>query len=53
MLKEIGNRHREIMIGRQQARASGDDPVPVMVGVARKSDIETVLQTDQALHRVG
>ena len=43
----------EIVIGRQQSRAPGDDPVPVVVGVARDRDVEAILQTDQPLHRVG
>jgi hypothetical protein len=41
------------VIGGQQAPAPGDNPVPVVVGVAGKGDLEAILQADQPLHRIG
>jgi len=41
------------VIGRQQARASGDNTVPVVVGIAGESYLEAILEADQALHRIG
>ena len=41
------------MVGRQQSRASGDNPVPVMVGVAGEGDVKAILHADQSLHRIG
>ena len=43
----------KVVIGRKQSRAPGDNPVPVMVGVAGKGDLEAILQVDQPLHRIG
>ena len=40
-------------MGGKQPAASGDNPVPVVVGVAGEGDIEAVLQADQPLHRIG
>jgi phosphoglucomutase len=37
-------------VGRQQSRAPGDNPVPVVVGVVGEGDLEAILQTDQPLH---
>jgi phosphoglucomutase len=37
-------------VGRQRSRTPGDNPVPVVVGVAGEGDIEAILQTDQPLH---
>ena len=53
MREQVVDGDREIMIGRQQSRAPGDDPVPVVIGVARDGEVEAILQTDQPLHRVG
>src|SRR5690242_16672728 len=41
------------MIRRQQARAPGHDPMPVMIRIAGKGNIEIILQTDQSAHGVG
>ncbi len=41
------------MIRREQSCVAGDDSVPVVVGVARESDVEAILHSDQRLHRVG
>ena len=53
MLEEVEDGDRKVMVGRQQARVPGDDPVPVMVGVAGEGDVEAILEVDQALHGVG
>jgi hypothetical protein len=37
VLKKVENGDRKVMIGRQQSRAPGDNPVPVMVGVTGKA----------------
>ena len=50
---QVVDGHREIVIRREQSRAPGDDPVPVVVGVARESDVEAILHSDQRLHRIG
>src|ERR1700732_1787399 len=41
------------MIGRHQTRLSGDNTMAVMVRVAGKSDVESILQADQPLHGIG
>ena len=53
MLEQVENGDGKVVIGRQQPRAPGDDAVPVMVGVAGEGDVESVLQADQPLHRIG
>ena len=53
MLEQVGDRDRQVVVGRQQARAAGDDAVPVMIGVAGEGDVEAILQPDQPLHRIG
>ena len=53
VLEEVVDGDRKVVVGRQQARASGDDAVPVVVGVAGEGDLEAILQIDQPLHRVG
>ena len=53
MLEEVEDGDRKVVIGRQQARAPGDNPVPVMVGIAGEGDLELILQADQPLHRIG
>src|SRR3569623_1717689 len=52
-LEQVMNGYRQIMVGRQQARVTGDDSVPVMIGVAGKGNGEAILQADQALHGIG
>jgi len=47
MLKELGNRDGEEVIGREQTGAFGHDPMPVVVGVASERKIEPVLHPDQ------
>ena len=51
--EQVVDRHRQIMIGRQQAAGFGDDPMPVMIGVAGEGNVKAILDADQALHRVG
>ena len=51
--EKIMDAHRQVVIGRQQAGTARDDAVPIVIGIARKRDIELVLQADQALHGVG
>ena len=53
ILEQVKNRHRKIVVGRQQACAFCDDPVPVVIGIAGKGDVEAVLEADQALHGPG
>ena len=43
----------QIMIGRQQPRASRDDSMPIVIGIAGEGDVEAVPQADQPLHRIG
>ena len=52
VLEEVEDGDRKVVIGRQQARAFRNDPVPVMVGIAGEGDLELVLQADQPLHRI-
>jgi hypothetical protein len=52
VLKQIENRRAEIVIGRQQAIALGDNPMPVMVGVAGEREIKLILHANQSLHRI-
>ena len=52
MSEEVANASCQIVIGGQQSPAPGHDAVPVMIGVAGKSDIEFILQYDEGLHRV-
>ena len=42
----------EVMVGRHQTCAPGDDAVTVVVGIAGERDVEAVLESDQPLHRV-
>ena len=53
MREEVVDGDREIVIGRQQPRAPRDDPMPIVIGIAREGDVEAVSQTDQPLHRIG
>ena len=50
--KQVVNANGQIVVRRKQARALRDDAVPVVVGVASERNIELVLQSDEALHRV-
>ena len=52
VLEEVVDGHRKIVIGWKQSRASSDNPMPVMVGIACEGDLELILQADQALHRI-
>ena len=40
------------MIGWEQARAFGDNAVPVVVGIAGERNVEFIFQADQALHGI-
>ena len=53
MLEQVVNGDAEIVVRREQAQPRRDDPVPVMVGVAGKGDVETILHADQILHGIG
>ena len=53
VLKEVEDGDGKVVVGRQQPCALGDDPVPVVVGVAGEGDVEAVLHPDQSLHRIG
>ena len=53
MLEEVEDGNRKVKVGRQQSRASGDDSVPVMVGVAGEGKVETILPPYLSLHRIG
>ena len=53
MLEQVENGDRKIMVGRQQSLRAGHDPMTIMVGVTGKGDVETILESDQTLHRVG
>ena len=53
MAEQVVDRDRQVVVGRQQAGAAGDDAVAVVVGVAGEGDVEAVLEADQPLHRVG
>ncbi len=50
MTEQVENRGAQEVVGRQEARAAGNDSMPVMVGVAGKSEVELVLESDQRLH---
>ncbi len=50
MLEEVQNSDRKVVIGRQQSRAFRYNPVTVMIGITRESNLELVLQADQPLH---
>jgi hypothetical protein len=39
MLKEIENGNRKVLVGRQLARTTCNDPVPAMVGVTSEGDV--------------
>ena len=45
--------HREEMVRVEQAERRRDDAVPVNVGIVAPGDVETILQLDQAGHRIG
>ena len=53
MAEEIGDRSREIVVRSQEPRTPGHHAVSIVVRVARPRDVETVLESDQPLHRVG
>ena len=53
VLEQKRNRHRQVMIGIQQARAARHHAVPVVIGIAGERHVEAVLQRDQAGHGVG
>src|SRR5665648_47428 len=53
VLKEVVDGYRKIMIGWEQSRTSGDNPMPVMVRITRESEVVLIFQADQALHRIG
>jgi hypothetical protein len=44
MLEEIENGGRKVMVGREQPRTSGDDPMPIVIGVAGEGDVEAILE---------
>ena len=46
VLEEVENGDRKVVIGWQQSRAPGDNPVPVVVGIAGEGDVEAILQAD-------
>ena len=52
LLKQVVDRHREVVVRRQQAGAARDDAMAVVIGVAGEGDVEAILQADQALHGV-
>ena len=41
------------MIGREKPRAPGNNPVPVVIGVAGEGEVKAVLHPYQSLHRIG
>jgi hypothetical protein len=50
--EQVGDGHREVVVGVEQAGAGGDDAVPVGVGVVAERHVEAVLELDQAGHGV-
>ena len=48
----MGSR-RQVMIRRHEPGTAGHHTVAIVIGVAGEGDVEAVLQTDQALHRIG
>ena len=51
--EQVLDADRQIVVRREQSDGARHDPMPVVIGVARKRDVELVLQPDEALHRVG
>lgn len=52
MLEQVEDGDGKAVIGWQQSRAFGDNPVSTVVRVAGKSNVEAILQADQPLHDV-
>ena len=52
MRQQIGDRHRQIMVGVHQPRRRRDDAVPVGIGIVGEGDLILVLEADQPGHRV-
>ena len=50
--EQIGDRHREEVVGVQQPLLAGDDPVAVGVRVVGERHVEPILERDQPRHRV-
>ena len=50
MLEQVVDGHREVVIRSEQPGLRGDDAVAIVIGVA--GDVETILDVEQALHRV-
>jgi hypothetical protein len=46
VLEEIEDGDRKVVVGRLKSCARGDNPVPVVVGIASKGDLEAILQAD-------
>jgi len=51
ILEEVENGDRKVMVGRSNPRFC-DDAVPIMIGVTGEGDVEAILESDQASHRV-
>ncbi|KWV87536.1 hypothetical protein PFLmoz3_02819 [Pseudomonas fluorescens] len=53
VLEQIVDGHRQVVVGRQQTTGRRDDAVAVVVRVAGEGNVETLLETDQALHGIA
>jgi hypothetical protein len=52
MLEQVIDHHRQIVVRRQQASRWRHDAMAIMVGIAGKGDVVTLLQANQALHGI-
>ena len=53
MREQIVDRDREVVVGVHQPGGGRDDAVAVDVGIVAPGDVETLLEADQARHRIG
>ena len=53
MPEQVVDSDGKIVVGRKQARAPGNDAVPVVIGVASEGDVEAILEIDQVAHGIG
>jgi len=53
MGKKVKDGHSEVVIGIHQTGRTGDNAVPVIVGIVAKGDIETIFQRDEIRHGIG
>ena len=47
------DRHGEVVVRVHQAQRTGDDAVPVRIGIVGESNVELILQPHEPGHRIG